>query len=124
MAGVPDARRCELPCRIPTRPCPSPMAGHASLTLDSRAGPAPGGTRADFRHDGPLRVLKSLFPEGPQVCHTVIVHPPGGIVGGDTLDVSLTLGGGAHALVTTPGATRFYRSGGARALQAIHARVD
>lgn len=99
------------------------MAWHARLNLDYRAEPATGGTRADFRHDGPLRVLKTLFPEGPEVCHTVIVHPPGGIVGGDTLDVELALGDGAHALVTTPGATRFYRSGGARAAQAIRARV-
>ena len=102
------------------------MAWHARLTLDYRAEPATGGvtkTRADFRHDGPLRVLKSLFPEGPEVCHTVLVHPPGGIVGGDTLTVDLALGDGAHALVTTPGATRFYRSGGARAAQAISARV-
>jgi urease accessory protein len=99
------------------------MAWHARLNLDYRAEPATGGTRADFRHDGPLRVLKSLFPEGPEVCHTVIVHPPGGIVGGDTLDVDLAVGAGAHALVTTPGATRFYRSGGARAVQAIRARV-
>jgi len=99
------------------------MAWRACLNLDYRAEPATGGTRADFRHDGPLRVLKTLFPEGPAVCHTVIVHPPGGIVGGDTLDVELALGDGAHALVTTPGATRFYRSGGARAVQTIRAKV-
>ena len=99
------------------------MAWHARLNLDYRAEPATGGTRLDFRHDGPLRVLKSLFPEGPEVCHTVLVHPPGGIVGGDTLTVDLALGDGAHALVTTPGATRFYRSGGARAAQTIAARV-
>jgi urease accessory protein len=99
------------------------MAWHARLNLDYRAEPATAGTRLDFRHDGPLRVLKSLFPEGPEVCHTVLVHPPGGIVGGDTLTVDLALGDGAHALVTTPGATRFYRSGGARAAQTIHARV-
>jgi urease accessory protein len=99
------------------------MAWHARLNLDYRAEPATGGTRLDFRHDGPLRVLKSLFPEGPEVCHTVLVHPPGGIVGGDTLTVDLALGDGAHALVTTPGATRFYRSGGARAAQSVAARV-
>jgi urease accessory protein len=99
------------------------MAWHARLNLDYRAEPATGGTRLDFRHDGPLRVLKSLFPEGPAVCHTVLVHPPGGIVGGDTLTVDMALGSGAHALVTTPGATRFYRSGGARAAQTIHARL-
>ena len=99
------------------------MAWHARLNLDYRADATTLGTRLDFRHDGPLRVLKSLFPEGPEVCHTVVVHPPGGIVGGDTLTVDLSLGEGAHALVTTPGATRFYRSAGARAAQAIHARV-
>ena len=43
------------------------MAWHARLNLDYRAEPATGGaTRADFRHDGPLRVLKSLFPEAPR----------------------------------------------------------
>ena len=99
------------------------MAWHARLNLDYRADAATAGTRLDFRHDGPLRVLKSLFPEGPAVCHTVLVHPPGGIVGGDTLTVDLALGDGAHALVTTPGATRFYRSGGDRAVQTINARV-
>ena len=99
------------------------MAWHARLNLNYRPAPATAGTRLDFRHDGPLRVLKSLFPEGPEVCHTVVVHPPGGIVGGDTLSVDLALAEGAHALVTTPGATRFYRSGGERAAQAIAARV-
>ena len=74
------------------------MAWHARLNLDYRADPPPAAPALDFRHDGPLRMLKSLFPEGPEVCHTVIVHPPGGIVGGDTLDVDLALADGAHAL--------------------------
>ncbi len=99
------------------------MAWHARLNLDYRADAATAGTRLDFRHDGPLRVLKSLFPEGPEVCHTVLVHPPGGLVGGDTLTVDMDVGSGAHTLITTPGATRFYRSTGARAVQTVQARV-
>jgi urease accessory protein len=100
------------------------MTWHARLTLDYRPDPAAPGIRAAFRHEGPLRVLKSLHPEGAAVCHTVIVHPPGGIVGGDTLAIDLAAGAGAHALVTTPGATRFHRSNGARALQCVEARVE
>ena len=75
------------------------------------------------RHDGPLRVLKSLYPEAPQVCHSVLVHPPGGIVGGDVLAIDSTLAEGAHALITTPGATRFYRSLGEPALQDVKVRA-
>lgn len=75
------------------------------------------------RHDGPLRVLRSLHPEGPQTCHHVLVHPPGGIVGGDRLEVDVELAADAHALITTPGATRFYRSAGDTALQTVDARV-
>ncbi|RYY68182.1 MAG: urease accessory protein UreD, partial [Comamonadaceae bacterium] len=47
----------------------------------------------------------------------VLVHPPGGLVGGDTLDIGITAGAGSHGLVTTPGASRFYRSEGELALQ-------
>ena len=75
------------------------------------------------RHEGPLRVLKALHPEGPGICHHVIVHPPGGIVGGDELHVDVHLAPAAHAVVTTPGATRFYRSAGATARQQVRLQL-
>ena len=92
------------------------MAWRGLLAIDYRL--RGGRTIAHDRHDGPLRVLRALHPEGG-VCHSVLVHPPGGVVGGDELAIALTLGEGAHALVTTPGATRFYRSAGATATQTL-----
>ena len=94
------------------------MSWHARLQLDYTLEDAR--TVARFAHDGPLRILQSLYPEGGGICHNVLVHPPGGLVGGDTLELTATVGPGAHGLVTTPGATRFYRSTGERALQRTH----
>ena len=91
------------------------MSWHAQLDLHYTVEDAR--TVLRFAHTGPLRVLQSLYPEGPGVCHNVLVHPPGGLVGGDTLEVHAQVAAGAHALITTPGATRFYRSEGATALQ-------
>ena len=79
---------------------------------------------ARYLHQGPLRILQSLYPEGDAVCHNVLVHPPSGLVGGDTLDMQVNVGEGAHGLVKTPGATRFYRSEAGLATQQVHARVE
>jgi urease accessory protein len=98
------------------------MSWHAALQLDYTL--ENGRSVARYRHDGPLRILQSLYPEGDAVCHNVLVHPPGGLVGGDTLDIQLSVAQGAHGLVTTPGATRFYRSNGDVAAQQVHARVE
>jgi urease accessory protein len=94
------------------------MAWHARLALDYRLE----GSRcvARFEHEGPLRILQTLYPEGERVCHNVLVHPPGGLVGGDTLEIAIHGAARSHALVTTPGATRFYRSCGEPAAQRVH----
>ncbi len=76
------------------------------------------------RHDGPLRVFHSLYPEGPAICHNVIVHPPGGLVEGDTLTSQVEVAQGAHGLISTPGATRFYRSDGLPATQQVHVHLS
>jgi len=81
-------------------------------------------TVLEHQHDGPLRILKSLYPEGDGICHNVIIHPPGGLVGGDVLNMSLKVARGAHALVSTPGATRFYASDDAAARQQVRIELD
>ncbi len=58
---------------------------------------------------GPLAIQRPLYPEG-NPCHTYLLHPPGGVVGGDTLQIKAIAERGAQVLITTPGATKFYRS--------------
>jgi urease accessory protein len=83
-----------------------------------------GRTLSHHRHEGPLRVLQSLYPEGDAICHQVLVHPPGGLAGGDQMDIEAVVEPQAHALVTTPGATRFYRTVAGPASQRIRVTVS
>ena len=77
----------------------------------------------DRAHRGPLALQKSLYPEGDAMCHNIVLHPPGGIVGGDELLIEAHLDANAHALLTTPGATKWYRSAGIPARQDLRFRM-
>ena len=97
------------------------MTWQARLSLDYRHDG--GRTVLARRHEGPLVVQKALYPEGANLCHTLIVHPPGGIAGGDDLAIDATVGAHAQALLTTPGATKWYKANGRSAAQAIRLQV-
>lgn len=97
------------------------MPWHAHLSLHYQH--QGGHTVLRHAHEGPLRVFKSLYPEGDAICHNVIVHPPGGIVGGDRLDIRVRAEAGSHGLLSTPGATRFYASDGEPGTQQVDIRL-
>ncbi|WP_063336607.1 MULTISPECIES: urease accessory protein UreD [unclassified Marinomonas] len=68
-------------------------------------------------HQGPLYVQKPFYPEGKDLAHLYILHPPGGLVSGDTLNFSCHQEANAHLLLTTPGAGRVYRARQDKSLQ-------
>ena len=59
---------------------------------------------------GPLYVQRPFYPEGPELAHVYLLHPPGGLVSGDNLHNRLQLTAAAQVLCTTPGAGRLYRA--------------
>ena len=87
-----------------------------ALEYEKRAGRS---VLARRSHLGPLRVQRDLYPEGEGTCHTIVVHPPGGIAGGDSLLVTARLGPASAALLTTPGAGKWYRTEGRPASQTL-----
>jgi urease accessory protein len=76
------------------------------------------------RHRGPLAVQRAFYPESNDLAHVYLLHPPGGVVAGDRLTVRVSVASGARALITTPAATKFYRSEGRVAEQTQVMRVS
>ncbi len=93
-----------------------PMSGHGwKARLSVRLKPVAGQTRViRQQHVGPLRVQRAFYPEG-EICHLYLLHPPGGVVGSDSLSTNVTVAPGAKSLLTMPGAAKLYRSNGATA---------
>ena len=90
---------------------PAQLGWRAALELQFAADG--GATRLARRaHRGPFVVQRPFFPEGRDVCHVYLLHPPGGLVGGDELQLDLRVGPAAHTLVTTPAAGKAYRTTG------------
>lgn len=98
-------------------PTPNTLGWRAELELGfARAGPRSVLSRR--RHRGPLMVQRPFYPEGG-ACHVYLLHPPGGVVAGDDLAISIAVETHAEALVTTPAAGKFYRSEGPLARQSV-----
>ncbi|WP_205648777.1 urease accessory protein UreD [Acuticoccus kandeliae] len=91
--------------------------------LDLWFAPEGGRTRLRRQHRGPLVVQQPFYPEADGTCHVYVLHPPGGVAGGDTLSQRFHLADGARALLTTPSATKFYRSAHAASGQETLIRV-
>ncbi|MGB3508223.1 MAG: urease accessory protein UreD [Microcoleaceae cyanobacterium] len=76
------------------------------------------------KNQAPLKIQRSFYPEGKDVCHSMILHTAGGVVGGDRLSINIKLQPTSHALITTAAASKIYRSNGQVAKQNISIKVD
>jgi urease accessory protein len=108
----------------PAEPLHSAWLANLDLRFARREGEHGGTVLGQVRHRGPLRIQKALYPEGPDLCHAIVLHPPAGIAGGDRLQIDAEIGPDARALLTTPGAGKWYRSAGALAEQIVNLKVS
>lgn len=113
----------DLPHDLPPGWTPGWQAG-LELALTRRQG----ATRiGHLRHWGPLRVQRPFYPAGADgECHVYVLHPPGGMVTGDQLEMAIRLGEDTHGLLTTPSAGKLYRGNTTeiRQKQLVHCQVE
>ena len=87
----------------------SMQAGQWQANLNLRIENRSAGARlVDYHRQGPLHVQKTFYPEGPNLAHLYLLHPPGGLVSGDSLTIKAKVDENSAALITTPGAGRLY----------------
>lgn len=93
------------------KPARPDSAGEWAASLELQFERTARGTRLMRKQQlGPLYVQRPFYPEGPELAHVYLLHPPGGLVSGDTLHTTLKVGEHAQVLCTTPGAGRLYRA--------------
>lgn len=95
---------------------PQGKAWHGKVALGYRQQ----GSKTQMHHcftQAPFRIQRPFYPEGDRVCHTVLLHTAGGIVGGDRLSLSLDLQPQSHVFLTTAAANKIYRTNGQTAQQ-------
>jgi len=103
--------------QIDLLPNPTPDTGwHGNLQLTyARSNAATQLTNSQVQ--APLKVQRPFYPEGDGVCHSVMLHTAGGIVGGDRLSFAIDLQPQAQVLITTAAAGKIYRTNGLEAQQ-------
>jgi urease accessory protein len=85
-------------------------AWHANLTMRFRDSNEGRTVLRHVSHEGPLRVQRAFYPRNTPACHVYWLHPPGGLVNGDRVDIDVSADGNSNVLLTTPSAGRIYRS--------------
>ncbi|MEY3067340.1 MAG: urease accessory protein [Cyanobacteriota bacterium] len=72
----------------------------------------------------PLKIQRSFYPEGQEICHSIILHTAGGMVGGDRLSQTINLQPETQVLLTTPAASKIYRSSGETVQNTINIEIQ
>jgi len=104
-----------------TTTIPSPWKGRLALSFSQRNG------ETYISHSyaqAPLAIQSPFYPEGPEVCHCIILNPPGGVAGNDILQIDLKLDAGSKVLITTPAAGKLYRTNGLESRQMTSVHVE
>lgn len=71
----------------------------------------------------PLQALEPVDLAGDGVATLLLLNPTGGVLAGDRLETEIRLGSGSRVCLSTPSATRVYRSDGNPAVQRVTMEV-